>query len=223
VALAVRRQDADQGTERVDGRGDVLSAAIAIHSGGIITAQNGSWKLGVGFPNHFRGTPKSFVSFAVYGKMCPMKRRFIYGFVSMLLALNLILGARVYVSSSAHAEEQKDSAYSNVELFDQVLEKIRTEYVDGTNMSYHGLVYSAIKGMVASLDPHSEFLDPADYQELQDDTEGQFGGLGLVVSLKDGYVTVISPMDDSPGFRAGILPDDRIEKIDGKAVAEMIR
>ncbi|HTV41063.1 MAG TPA: S41 family peptidase [Candidatus Sulfotelmatobacter sp.] len=150
-----------------------------------------------------------------------MKRRFIYGFVSVLLALNLILGENVYLSSSAHAEEQRDSAYSNVELFEEVLEKIRTEYVDGTNMTYHGLVYSAIKGMVASLDPHSEFLDPSDYQELQDDTEGQFGGLGLVVWLRDGYVTVVSPMDDSPGFQAGILPDDRIVKVDGKVVADM--
>lgn len=149
-----------------------------------------------------------------------MKRRLIYGLVTTLLALNLILGERVYLSS-AHAEEQKDSEYANVELFEQVLDKIRNEYVDGTNMTYHDLVYSGIKGMVSSLDPHSEFLDPADYQELQDDTEGQFGGLGLVVSLKDGYVTVVSPMDDSPGFRAGILPDDRIVKVNGHAVADM--
>jgi carboxyl-terminal processing protease len=149
-----------------------------------------------------------------------MKRRLIYGLVTALLALNLILGERVYLTS-AHAEEQKDSEYPNVELFEQVLDKIRGEYVDGTNMTYHDLVYSGIKGMVSSLDPHSEFLDPADYQELQDDTEGQFGGLGLVVSLKDGYVTVVSPMDDSPGFEAGILPDDRIMKINGKVVADL--
>jgi carboxyl-terminal processing protease len=75
--------------------------------------------------------------------------------------------------------------------------------------------------MVGSLDPHSEFLDPSDYQELQDDTEGQFGGLGLVVQMKDGYVTVVSPMDDSPGLRAGILPGDRIMKIDGKSAKKM--
>ncbi len=150
-----------------------------------------------------------------------MKRRLIYGFVTALLALNLILGARIYMASSARAEEQKDSAYSNLDLFAQVLEKIRTQYVDGTNMTYHALTYSAIKGMVGSLDPHSEFLDPDDYQELQDDTEGQFGGLGLVVSLKDGYVTVVSPMDDSPGLQAGILPDDRITKIDSQTVADM--
>jgi len=149
-----------------------------------------------------------------------MKKRLIYGLVTTLLTLNLILGARVYMSS-AHAEEQKDSAYSNLDLFAQVLDKVRTEYVNGTNMTYHALVYSAIKGMVNSLDPHSEFLDPDDYQELQDDTEGQFGGLGLVVEAKDGYVTVISPMEDSPGLRAGILPGDRILKVDSQSVQNM--
>ena len=147
-----------------------------------------------------------------------MKRRLIFGLVTVLLAVNLILGERVYMTSAHASESQKDSAYANVELFNQVLEKVHNEYVNGTNMTYHQLVYSALKGMVGSLDPHSEFLDPDDYQELEDDTEGQFGGLGLVVQMKDSYVTVISPMDDSPGVRAGILPGDRITKIDGQGV-----
>jgi len=98
-----------------------------------------------------------------------------------------------------------------------VLQKVRTSYVDGTNLTYHALVTTALRGMVGSLDPHSEFLDADDYQQLQDDTEGQFGGLGLVVAMKDGFVTVVAPMDDSPGFRAGILSGDRIVKIDGKS------
>jgi carboxyl-terminal processing protease len=149
-----------------------------------------------------------------------MKRRIIYGLVTFLLAANLILGARVYLDS-AHAAEQKDSAYTNLELFANVLQKVRTEYVDGTNTTYHDLVYSALKGMVGSLDPHSEFLDPQDYQELEDDTEGQFGGLGLVVEQKNGYVTVIAPMDDSPGFRAGLRPGDRVIKIDDKNSEKM--
>ena len=75
--------------------------------------------------------------------------------------------------------------------------------------------------MVGSLDPHSEFMDADDYQQLQDDTEGQFGGLGLVVAMKDGYVTVVAPMDDTPGFRAGILSGDRIIKVDGKSVEKV--
>jgi carboxyl-terminal processing protease len=149
-----------------------------------------------------------------------MKRRLIYGLVMALLALNLILAQRVYVYS-AHAAEQKDSAYSNLELFTDVLQKVHSEYVDGTNTTYRALVYSSLKGMIGSLDPHSEFLDPNDYQELQDDTEGQFGGLGLVVQMKDSFVTVISPMDDSPGLRAGILPGDRIMKINGQSTVKM--
>ena len=136
------------------------------------------------------------------------------------MTLNLVLGAVIYLNS-ARAAEAKDSENMNLDLFANVLEKVRAEYVDGTNLTYRNLTYSAIKGMVGSLDPHSEFLDPQDYQQLQDDTEGQFGGLGLVVSMRDGYVTVITPMENSPGSRARILTGDRIVKVDGKNVVRM--
>jgi carboxyl-terminal processing protease len=149
-----------------------------------------------------------------------MKRRLIFGVVAAALVLNLILGAAIYLSS-ARAAEQKDSAAANLDLFANVLQKVRAEYVDGTNLTYRNLTYSAIKGMVGSLDPHSEFLDAQDYQQLQNDTEGQFGGLGLNVTMRDGYVTVIAPMEDTPGFRAGILTGDRIVKVDGKTVERM--
>ena len=138
-----------------------------------------------------------------------MKRRLIFGLVTLVLALNLTIGARIYFTS-AHAADEKDSPDANLERFADVLEKVRTSYVDGTNLTYHELISSALKGMVGSLDPHSEFMDADDYQQLQDDTEGQFGGLGLVVAMKDGFVTVVAPMDDTPGFRAGILSGDRI-------------
>src|SRR5476651_1225799 len=124
-----------------------------------------------------------------------MKRRLIFSLVTVLLALNLVIGAKIYFSS-AHAADTKDSPDANLERFAGVLEKVRTSYVDGTNLTYHELVQSALKGMVGTLDPHSEFMDVDDYQQLQDDTEGQFGGLGLVVAVKDGFVTVIAPMDD---------------------------
>ncbi|MGA9778393.1 MAG: PDZ domain-containing protein [Verrucomicrobiia bacterium] len=145
-----------------------------------------------------------------------MKRRLIYGLVVVALLLNLAIGAHIFFSS-AQAAEQKDSVYPNLELFANVLEKVRTDYVDGTNLTYHDLVYDALKGMIDSLDPHSEFMDPEEYQELQSDTEGEFGGLGLVVTMKDNYVTVVTPMDDTPGFRAGILAGDRIVKINGRS------
>jgi carboxyl-terminal processing protease len=149
-----------------------------------------------------------------------MKRRLIYGLVIAALLLNLMVGTRIYLSS-AQASEAKDSVYPNLELFANVLEKVRTEYVDGAKLTYHDLVYDALKGMIDSLDPHSEFMDPDEYQELQSDTEGEFGGLGLVVSMKDGYVTVVTPMDDTPGFRAGILAGDRIIKINGRSADKM--
>jgi carboxyl-terminal processing protease len=146
-----------------------------------------------------------------------MKRRLIYGFVTALLALNLAIGARIYLGS-ARAADKQDSAYQNVELFADVLEKVRSEYVDGTNLTYHELVESALEGMVGRLDPHSEFMDADAYQRLQDDTEGQFGGLGLVVAPRDGYVTVVAPIENTPGSRAGILSGDRIVKVDGNNV-----
>jgi carboxyl-terminal processing protease len=150
-----------------------------------------------------------------------MKRRFIFILVVLALALNLVAGARIYLSS-AQAAEQKDSPDANLEVFANVLEKVRTSYVDGTNLTYRALIHSALKGMVGSLDPHSEFMDADDYQQLQDDTEGQFGGLGLVVAMKNKFITVVAPMDDSPGFRAGILSGDRIVKIDGKGLDNVL-
>jgi carboxyl-terminal processing protease len=149
-----------------------------------------------------------------------MKRRLIYGAVIAALLLNLAIGTHIYLSST-QAAEQKDSVYPNLELFANVLEKVRTEYVDGTNLTYHTLVDTALKGMIDSLDPHSEFMDPEEYQELQSDTEGEFGGLGLVVTMKDNYVTVVTPMDDTPGLRAGILAGDRIIKINGQSADKM--
>lgn len=149
-----------------------------------------------------------------------MKQRLIYGLVIATVLLNLAIGAHIYLSS-AQAAESKDSVYPNLELFANVLEKVRTDYVDGTNLTYHDLVYDALKGMIDSLDPHSEFMDPEEYQELQSDTEGEFGGLGLVVTMKDNYVTVVTPMDDTPGFRAGILAGDRIVKINGRSAEKM--
>src|SRR5271170_405937 len=146
-----------------------------------------------------------------------MKRRFVFSLVTVVLALNLAIGAKIYFSS-AHAADDKDSPDANLERFADVLEKVRASYVDGTNLTYHDLVYSALKGMVGSLDPHSEFMGVDDYQQLQDDTEGQFGGLGLVVAMKNNFITVVAPMDDSPGFRAGILSGDRIVKINGQTI-----
>jgi len=148
-----------------------------------------------------------------------MKQRLIYGLVTTVLAVNLLLGANVYVASASAAE--KDSPYPNLELFSFVMEKVRRDYVDGTNLTYQQLVHGALRGMVDTLDPHSEFLDPDRFKDLQSDTQGQFGGLGIVIQMRDSYVTVVTPIEDTPGFRAGILAGDRIMKIDGKSAEKM--
>lgn len=147
-----------------------------------------------------------------------MKRRFIFGLVAAALVMNLAFGAKIYLGA-ARAVKAEDNAAANLGLFGEALQKVRTEYVDGEDVNYRQLVHSALKGMVGQLDPHSEFLDAESFQQLEDDTEGQFGGLGLVVSLKGGYITVVSPMEDTPGFRAGVLAGDRIVKVDGRSVA----
>jgi carboxyl-terminal processing protease len=149
-----------------------------------------------------------------------MRRHLIYGVVMAALVLNLAVGARIYLSS-AHATGKEDSVYPNVELFTHVLKTVRADYVDGQNLTYHDLVYRALKEMVGSLDPHSEFMAPDDYRQLQDDTEGQFGGVGLMVSISDNFVTVVTPLEDTPGFRAGILSGDRIVKINGQSAEKM--
>jgi len=149
-----------------------------------------------------------------------MKRRFIFGLVVVALLLNLAVGAKIYLSA-AQATNNDDSAQQNLEVFTDAMQKIRSEYVDGKDLKYQQLVYAALKGMVGKLDPHSEFLDETSFQQLQDDTEGQFGGLGLVVAIKDGYVTVVAPMEDTPGFRAGILTGDRIVRVEGKSVEKL--
>ncbi len=148
-----------------------------------------------------------------------MKRRVIYGALSAVLLVNLLIGARVYLSTAEAAE--RDSVYPNLELFSYVMEKVRKDYVDGQKLTYHDLVYAALKGMLNTLDPHSEFMEAEKYKELQNDTQGAFGGLGIVVSMRDNFLTVVSPMEDSPGFKAGILTGDRIVRIDGKSTEKM--
>jgi carboxyl-terminal processing protease len=148
-----------------------------------------------------------------------MKQRLLYGVVLAALGVNLLIGAHVYLTSAQAAE--KDSAYPSLELFSYVMEKVRTDYVDGQNLKYKDLVGAALKGMLSTLDPHSEFMEADKYKELQNDTQGAFGGLGIVISMRDNFITVVAPMDDSPGFKAGILSGDRIVKINGKSTERM--
>src|ERR1043165_4049456 len=143
-----------------------------------------------------------------------MKKRLLYSLLVLLLGLNLFVGAQIYFSSAQAAE--KNNLYQQMDLFVRVLEKVRQEYVDGEKLSYQELIYGALKGMLNTLDPHSEFMEPVKYDELKKDTQGEFGGVGIQIWMRDNFVTVIAPMEDTPGYKAGILSGDRIIRIDGK-------
>jgi len=148
-----------------------------------------------------------------------MKRRILYGLLTVALTVNLCIGAAVYLHSAESG--QNDSAYPSLEIFSQVMQKVRTEYVDGQDLTYQELVRNALKGMLSELDPHSEYMEPDKFDNLRDDTEGKFGGIGVVISIRDERLTVVAPMDDTPGFRAGIRTGDVIEKIEGRSAEHM--
>lgn len=146
-----------------------------------------------------------------------MKNRFLYGVLVTALSFNLLAGFQIYVYSAGAADA--DDPETSLALLTQVMEMIRQDYVDSEKVSYEKLINAALRGMVSTLDPHSEFMPPRKFDELRDDTEGRFGGLGIVVSMRarDNVLTVVAPMEDTPGYRAGILAGDKIIRIDGKS------
>src|SRR5258706_4935761 len=147
-------------------------------------------------------------------------KRITVALIVVLLGINLAIAAKIY--SEASTKQDKDNPYAQMDLMTQVMELVRKEYVDGNAVSYRDLTYGALKGMVNSLDPHSQFMEPKAYEDMKEDTEGKFGGLGITISMsKDGFITVVAPMEGTPGARAGLLPGDRIIKIDGKVTEKM--
>src|SRR5256885_7752282 len=109
--------------------------------------------------------------------------------------------------------------YKQLNLFGEVFERVRAEYVD--EVSDDTLVESAINGMLTSLDPHSNYLNTKNFNDMKVQTRGEFGGLGIEVSMESGLVTVVSPIDDTPAARAGLKPGDLITHLDGDPVQGM--
>lgn len=119
------------------------------------------------------------------------------------------------------ATSQEEGRYRSALLFANVIELIRDEYLDPEKTDYDKMTYSALRGLLSSLDPHSQFLDPENYTMIRTETEGQFGGLGISVGMVDNQLTVNVPIQGGPAFRAGLMPGDRILKIDGQGTQKL--
>jgi len=119
------------------------------------------------------------------------------------------------------AAEQRDplKIYADLNLFGEIFDRIRAEYVDPPDEEK--LIRAAIQGMLSSLDPHSGYLPPVEYADMREDTSGQFGGLGVEIIMEGDLIKVVSPIDETPAARAGILANDLIVQIDGEAVQGM--
>jgi carboxyl-terminal processing protease len=149
-----------------------------------------------------------------------MQKRLLQSACVLLVAFNVVVGLRVY-TASAQTETKEDDGYSSMAVFARALQLVRQDYVDEKKVQYGELTHAALRGMLASLDPHSQFMEPRDFKGMQDDTNSRFGGLGVVVSHKEGNLVIVTPMEDTPGFRAGLLPGDQIIKIDGQSTEKM--
>lgn len=137
-------------------------------------------------------------------------------FFSFCLFIFLVFSGR-----SAYCEidqTKKNDTYKELELFADALAFVQTQYVQET--SPKDLIYGAMTGMLGSLDPHSQFMTPEEYDELKVDTEGKFGGVGIEITIKDDLITIITPIEGTPAWEAGMKPNDRIVKIDDTVIKD---
>jgi carboxyl-terminal processing protease len=149
-----------------------------------------------------------------------MMRKSDFAFWSFIVMAGLAGATTVLnVSKTYSAPTPNSEIYKQLDLFGDVLERVRTDYVDKPSDSK--LIESAINGMLAALDPHSSYLSPKNFQEMQVQTRGEFGGLGIEVTMENGVVKVVSPIDDTPASKAGILSNDLITHLDGEQIAGM--
>jgi carboxyl-terminal processing protease len=138
----------------------------------------------------------------------------------VLPAFNLCVHAQE-PQPSTPKKDKEDDGYSQIAVLARALQLIRQDYVDDKKVSYEKLTHAALRGMLDSLDPHSQFMEVDDFKGMQDDTNSRFGGLGVVVTERDEKLIIVSPMEDTPGFKAGLLPGDVILKIDGTPTEKM--
>src|SRR3990167_1186883 len=129
----------------------------------------------------------------------------------------ILLGFFMVAVSPAQA--LSDKIYKELEVFTRIIELVDKEYVEA--IDEHELVDGAIRGMLSSLDPHTVYLPPDMYRDFKSDTTGQFGGVGIEITVKDGILTVVSPVEGSPAYKAGIKSGDKILKINGESTKGM--
>ncbi|OEU75412.1 MAG: peptidase S41 [Desulfuromonadales bacterium C00003068] len=136
-----------------------------------------------------------------------------------LMLMMVLFGWLATSRADRAATAQEVASYQELQLFTDVLSIIRRSYVEEVDMKE--LVYGAINGMLASLDPHSSFMPPDVYKELKIDTSGEFGGLGIEITIRDGILTIVSPIEDTPADRVGLQAGDMIVKIEGRFTKDM--
>ena len=151
--------------------------------------------------------------------MCPLcndieKRRLIMSKSISKYLVTILFFLSFFILNPVHSKENKKETYEQLDLFGQVFDLIKSKYVE--EVKSKELIEAAINGMLSSLDPHSGFLAPKSYDDMQVDTKGSFGGLGIEVTQQDGFVKVVSPMDDTPASKAGVLAGDFITFVDDK-------
>jgi len=138
--------------------------------------------------------------------------------ISIIIITGILISS-FYFAFSQQAGIDAAKLYKQVELFADAISLINLNYIDV--IKPRELMYGALRGMLASLDDYSSFLDPDSYKELRIDTEGRFGGLGIEISMKGGILTIISPIDGTPAAKAGLRPGDVIVKIDGEPTKDI--
>ncbi|MEJ6393401.1 S41 family peptidase [Gymnodinialimonas sp. 2305UL16-5] len=132
------------------------------------------------------------------------------------LAGGILLSTQVAGPLLAQEDARNSSVYEQLDLFGDIFERIRQNYVEEVDEAE--LIEAAINGMLISLDPHSSYISARDYEDIQVQTRGEFGGLGIEVTQEDGFVRVITPMDDTPAMEAGVEAGDYITHVDGEAL-----
>jgi len=130
--------------------------------------------------------------------------------------VTLMVSQPVMQVGSSTARAAASDTYRQLNLFGDVFERVRADYVEQPDDSK--LIESAINGMLTGLDPHSSYLDPKNFRDMQVQTRGEFGGLGIEVTMEDGLIKVVAPIDDTPAAKAGILANDIITHLDGEAI-----